>query len=354
MRVSNLSPILFKGLNGGLVTPPLQLSNDQMVLLLQNGLLAGIRFDSVNWTRQLAPQFPGIAADSTGQIYTISIRGDLTALHPDGTIAWTAPLRLPADSAEIINYSWPLALPAGVVLGSTRGELRRIGGDGKTLWEVRRGGAIMQSIAADPGLGIVVGVTHNDYGLSDSLVLLDPASGIQRWSAAVEGERIISGPAILGDLLVVGVASAGENGSRTPYAVAFTPQGKQAWRSPVPVMPRGIAGDLDGNVYVAGSGVRRDFAGGAVVSFDRSGKERWRVTLQSGVPAAPVTSKEWVYFVSRQDERTGIFTYGRDGKFSAFVPISTLPDVLPQPVITPFGQVMLGGLGDPVLLRGTE
>jgi outer membrane protein assembly factor BamB len=354
VRVSSLSPIFFKELSGGLVTPPLPVSNDQTIILLQNGLLAGVRLDSVNWTRQLGPQFPGIAADSSGQIYTVSVRGELNAIHPDGTIAWKAPLRPPGDSAAIVNYSWPLALAAGVVVGSTGGKVVRMRGDGKLLWEVMRGGAIMQSIAADPGLGIVIGVTHNDYALSDSLALLDPASGLQRWSAAVEGGRIVSGPAILGELLVVGVASAAEDGSRTPYVAAFTPQGKLAWRTPLPVMPRGLAGDLEGNVYVGGSAVRRDFAGGAVVSLDRSGKERWRVTLQSGVPAAPVVSRDWVYFVSRQDERTGVFTYGRDGKFSAFVPISTLPDVLPQPVLTPYGQVLLGGIGEPVLLRGSD
>ena len=100
--------------------------------------------------------------------------------------------------------------------------------------------------------------------------------------------------------------------------------------------------------------MRRDFAGGAVVALDSAGKQRWQVTLGSGVPAAPAISANWVYFISRQDDRTGLFTYNHEGTFSSFVPINTIPDVLPQPVITPRGQIILAGLDQPVLVRGGD
>ncbi len=69
-------------------------------------------------------------------------------------------------------------------------------------------------------------------------------------------------------------------------------------------------------------------------------------------PAPPAVSAKWIYFVSRRDGRTGLYTYGQDGSFFSFIDISVLPDVLGAAMITSYGEVTLAGLEDGVLLQG--
>ena len=203
-------------------------------------------------------------------------------------------------------------------------------------------------------IGLVVGLTHNSYDMADTLLLLDPATGTERWARPMQGGRIVAGPVIAGSLIVVGEATRGDDEHRAPFTTAFGRDGKQRWRVPLLLMPRGIAADNVGSVYVACSGAGQEANGGAIVSLDTTGKKRWDVSLESGIPAAPSLSTDWVYFVSRRDGRTGLFTYGRDGVFRNFLAINVLPDVHAQSTISSFGELILAALDQPTLLRGGE
>jgi outer membrane protein assembly factor BamB len=354
--VTSLAPIVYKKLQGSMLAPPLVYIDDALLLVTSGGVVSMMRYDSIYWSQTVGPIVPRLAADSSGLIYAVTISAELHALHPNGSPAWKISLPsqnlLPDSSTP--SYSSPLAVGEGVVIGSSTGWIGRANASGEFVWGVNRGASVIRTLAATPAVGIVAALTHNDYESSDTVVALDPATGRERWATPLKGARILEGPAIIGNLIVVGAAIRQPDGTRTPYAIALGLDGVERWRTPLVVMPRGVAGDAIGNIYLSGSGVRRDFAGGAVVSLDSAGKERWQVTLRSGVPAAPVISANWVYFISRQDDRTGLFTYNHEGIFSAFVPINTIPDVLPQPVITPRGQIVLAGLDQPVLVRGGD
>jgi outer membrane protein assembly factor BamB len=154
-------------------------------------------------------------------------------------------------------------------------------------------------------------------------------------------------------MIVIGGAERDSSGNRLPFVEAFAPSGDRLWRTPLPVMPHGISADDQGNIYVTGSGVGEDFIGGALISFDHSGKRRWQVMLESGVPAAPVVSKGWVYFVARRNDRTGLFTYDRNGTFAKFVAIDMLPDVHAQATISSDGVLLLSALELPAFLQGS-
>jgi outer membrane protein assembly factor BamB len=259
---------------------------------------------------------------------------------------------MPRDSGRFIIPSPLLALNNGVIVGNSAGRLIRYDAAGEELWGIRRGGALSDLFAADPQLGVAMAVTHNSYDLSDTLLLLDHAGGAERWARPIEGARIVEGPAIAGGLIVVGVVSVREDERREPSLVAFTHDGKLAWRTPLLLTPRGIAGDNNGNLYISCSGVGNDAMGGVMVSFDPAGKKRWEVTLESGVPAPPAVSTDWVYFVARREGRTGIFTYSRDGVFRNFLSIHLYPDVLATITISSLGEILLSGMDVATVLRG--
>lgn len=346
----------YAALPGGLLAPPLELPLGRMAIISKSDSatrLAVVYRDSVIWSYRFAADqhpMPGLAADSAGMLYTVTSRGLLKAFSPEGKHLWDQPAAVSAGD-RIVIPSPPLALNDGVLVGSSTGSLARFDRSGKRLWSVQRAASLSDPFAADPALGVALSATHNSYEQIDTLLLIDPANGAMRWSAAAGG-RIVQGPVIAGGLIVTCTATLDSNERRTPSVTAFTREGKIAWRAPLPLMPRGIAADGEGNIYISCSGAADEAVGGAMISLDSTGRRRWTKTFESGIPAPASVSADWVYFVSRREGRTGLFTYSRAGAFHDFVSIDLLPDVLAQMMITSFGELYLAGLDRPALLRG--
>jgi len=355
--ITNLRPVVFDRIDGGLLAPPLAVARDREILLAENRTIAEVMRDSLLWLYRFPEgeyPLPPVAADSAGTIYSVSTRGMLRALSTGGAERWNHPLVERPDTNAFIAYVPPLAMAEGVIVGASDGTLARYSESGEVVWRTRRGAAVGTPIAGSSAIGIVVALTHNDYSQTDTIAALDPLTGAERWSNALSGVRILTGPAIVGDLIVVGAASLQKDGRRTPLVVALTADGREAWRTPLLIMPHGLAGDPEGNVYVSGSGAGQEFAGGAVESFDHDGTSRWQATFESGIPAAVAVGEDYIYFVARRNGRTGLYTYTHDGTFNAFISISMFPDVLAQIVLSPFGDIVLAGLDRPVLLEGGD
>jgi len=356
--VASLAAMKFPALHGEMLGPPLEIQYGRQAMITRTDTmttLAVVYRDSVIWRYSFpAGEHPmaGLAADSAGVLYSISTRGTLRAFGADGKPIWEKETQKDVPADRFIIPAPLLAVSDGVIVGNSFGRIMRFTREGEKRWSVQRGGAVDAPPAADPALGLVVAVTHNDYDRPDTLLLLDPATGTQRWATPLAEGRILSGPVIAGGRIVLGGATRLPSDQRAPFAAGFGLDGRQQWRTPLPLMPRGIGTDNAGNSYIACSGTAQEGTGGALVALDTLGKKRWEVTLESGLPAAPSVSADWVYFISRREGRTGIFTYGRDGTFHSFVSINILPDVHAQTTISSFGEVILAGLDQAVLLRG--
>ncbi|MDB5034100.1 MAG: Pyrrolo-quinoline quinone [Chlorobi bacterium] len=352
-----LTPTTYKGLQGGFLTAPLELPGGRLAVVARSdgGTMLGVIYrDTLIWSYHYAADehpMPGLAADSAGVIYSVSSRGLLRAISPDGRSLWEK--AMPGD-AGIVVPALPLALANGVIVASSAGVIARYDRSGAVIWSIRRGAAVEGAFAADPVLGVAVALTHNDYDRSDTLLLLDPATGAERWARPVPGMRIVREPAIIGGHIVIGTATRRDDDRREPSVMAFTGDGRAAWRVPLLLMARGFAGDGEGNTYISCAGTGVQAVGGSMISVDSAGKKRWSVSLESGIPAPAAVGASWVYFIARRDGRTGLFTYSHDGVIRNFLPIDVLPDVVSQIMISSFGELTLAAQDEPVLLRAAS
>lgn len=354
----NLVPMEFPSLSGGFLAPPLELPGGRMALLSRSDTattLAVILRDSI-LRRYRFPQgeypFPMLAAD-TGLIYAITTRGELNAIDMEGTVRWKKPTFQGIAADRIVVPAAPLAFGDGVIAGNSAGGLMRFDRSGRQIWSVQRGASPGSFFAGDPAFGLVMGLTHNSYELTDSVSLLDPATGSARWTKPLPAGRLIYGPIIVGNLIVVGAASSDTNDLRVPYLAAFRSDGSVAWRYSLSLLPRGIAADAEGNIYASCAGTRENAMGGALVSVDSAGGKRWEVNFESGMPAPPLVSADYVYVVTRNQGRTGLFTYSRDGVYANFISIHLHPDVLATMTLSSGGEVFMAGVDQAVLLRGS-
>lgn len=354
---SDVVPVEYRGLSGGLLGPPLELPLGRMAIIARSDTmttLAVVQRDSMLWRFRFAPDehpMPGIAADSAGTLYVITTRGRLRAFSAEGKQLWEHATQ-PDTPGAIVVPSTLLALGDGVVFGNSLGRVMRYDHTGREVWRLARGASTSGTPAADPTIGIALIVSNNSYDIADTLLVLDPATGRQRWARPLNAGRVARGPAIVGNHILLGTVLRDDDDHRLPRLTAFNAQGSPAWTVPLPLLPQGIACDAEANAYVscAGAGTRQ--IGGAMASFDTNGKQRWLVTLQSGVPAAASVGKDWLYFISRRDGRTGLFTYRHDGTYYDFVSIDIVPDVHAQTMISSAGELTLAALDVPALLRG--
>lgn len=355
--VENLTVMEFPSLSGGLLAPPLELSGGRMALLARSDTattLAIILRDSVLCRYRFSQgeyPFPMLAAD-TGLVYAITTRGELHAVDMEGAVRWKKGTFQGLAADRIVVPAAPLAFGDGVVVGNSAGGLMRFDRTGRQIWNVQRGASLGSFLAGDPGLGLVAGLTHNSYELTDSVSLIDPATGSARWTKPLPEGRLIYGPIIVGNLIVVGAASRDTNELRVPYLAAFRSDGSVAWRYALSLLPRGISADAEGNIYASCAGTRENAIGGALLSMDSAGRRRWEINFESGTPAPPLVTASYVYVITRNQGRTGLFTYSRDGAYANFVSIHMHPDVLATMMLSSSGEVFMAGVDQAVLLRG--
>ncbi len=353
--VTNVVATRYDSVGAGFLGPPIATASGQLVAVAMEGQLVSIAGDSLHWIYQ-CPEgeypYPELASDSLGNIYLVATNGTVRSVSPEGQDRWS--YRMWSDSLEsrIIVPSYPLVGSRGIILGNSAGEIIASSWNGERQWSQTRGAGIVRSLAAHPEKGIVLGLSHNSYEQTDTLLLLD-YDGTEQWAFPLEGLRIVTGPVVAGDRILVGVAKRSEDGGRIPSLISISLAGSKQWQQRLIAMPTGIAADRLGNAYVSAMSAGEDFSGGAVLSYDSTGAKRWETLFESGVPAPVTLGASQLYFVSRREGQTGIFTYAHDGTFLGFFSVSTVPDIHARPILSPYGNVLFAGLQEPVLLRNS-
>jgi len=344
------------GLRGGVQGSPLEIGQRIAVLVGGEGrippTLALVQRDSTVWSvtldRNDAP-LASLAADSVGTIYTITVGGVLRAVSTEGKVLWSRETM--AGATGIAVPAPLLALADGVIAANTRGEVQRFDRTGRSLWRTSCGASLLDAPAASPAFGVVLSVTHNDYTLSDTLIALDPATGARRWTRPLSGERIVAGPVLVDEHVLVGVQRQRPSGAFAAALVALDRRGAVVWERPLRLTPRGIAAD-SGLIAVSCSGTSLDHAGGVLVGFDAAGGERWHREFESGLPSAPALTDQRLFLYALRDGRAGLYTLTRDGAIERFASMNRVPESRAAITLSAAGELLLGALELPSLVVG--
>ena len=350
-----LTELRFDSLETGFLGIPLPVNYDHVAVITGDRRLALIRYDNVVWTWQFGEEeypLPELACDDAGTIYAVTTNQHIVAVDSGGDLRWKKSLQADDTEQNFDLPTAPVSVSDGMIAGTSGGVLKKFDRSGAELWSRKFGADLMRTVSYSATVGTVCGLTHNDYALSDTLVVLNDNGSI-KWDAPLPGTRIESGPIIVGDHVVVGLAAKNEEGKYLPYLLSLDAQGKELWRASLSIPPIGLAGDDEGNVYVSGGGGSR-MGGGIVSSFSMKGEERWEITLAESIPSKPVISSEWVFFVAFRGQTLGLYTYRRGGEFAMFTPINARSDINPVPVILPYGSLVITGTDEPVFLQNAS
>lgn len=335
----------------GFLAPPLWLGGQFLALPTTDHQIVLLRSERLYRTIP-TPEgtilMPPLAADSTGRIFASSIDAELFALDTNGTLAWSSSrAAVPEESVGLPLY--PLAIGEMVLSGNSQGEVVAFSREGKELWSRSFGSKLLRTTALSPGTGILVAQTLNSYDHHDTLTMLS-FDGEVLW-ANETGGRIEAGPACSGEMVVVALSDQNEEGKYRPAVEVYhRTTGKLLWRLRLKVLPRGLAIDDEGTVYVSGGGGSR-VQGGVVAAIGADGLLRWEVELEQSAPSTIAVSSNAVCFVTRKERSIGLFSYTREGSFLKFAPIETPYGLALPPTILPTGSLVVVSRERPLILK---
>ena len=353
---SQLGEIRFDSLETGFLGTPLITSYDHLAVVTGDRRLAAIRYNTVKWTWQFEEgtyPLPELACDNAGTIYAVTTNQHLVAIDSAGKFQWEVSVQSSdTTTGRFALPTAPIAVQDGVIVGTTGGVLKKFDSSGNEAWSVQRGAGIARNVAYAPEVGLVCGVTENDYEMSDTLLAFN-ADGSVKWTVALPGMRIECGPFVVAGNVVAGIAAKDTNGRYQPFVLSLDTSGVERWRVPLKILPLGISGDGEGNIYVNSGGGSR-MGGGIVSSFDSEGTQRWEIVLPESIPSRLIVSSEWVCFVAFRNQTIGLYTYSRKGAFASFTPINILSEINPVPVILPHGSLIITAKSEPIFLQNTS
>ncbi len=337
LKTDSLSEPISEGL--GAIAPALAITSDVVYIATDHGHIVRGNVDYAQWQYKLADGevvAAAMCADDAENVYAISNGGTLVALDRQGKLRWRKTL---FPSALHITYSDLLCLPEGIGAASSSGELTLVDFEGEQQWLRSSDASPGRTFAADSAGNLLLPITHNQFGASDSLLKISVGGELQ-WSRAFDNTRIYRGPVVSGTkIIVAGMKDAG--GNRVAVLHALSTMGRMLWSREMPMTPRGIAAAEDGSIYVNGfdAGVGEPLS--TIIAYSPEGDELWREFFEVKIPVPLLVGRENLAFPGIKSNRsTGLYIIRRDGSFQEVVSLSSFPVLNLLPSVGNNGDVI--------------
>ena len=342
--------------SSGAVAAPLGLENSEIVVATQNGNVLLINTQKSLWEYFLgegAFVASGMAADKNKNVYAITNSGILHSIsYTDGSLRWSKELFSSEDSVE--RFSDLLALDDGVVVASESGRILKIDTTGIVQWERKNSLSPTPTFAADTSGNIVIPLTHNKYGVTDSLIYIDK-KGKLVWSKPFEDLRLIRGATVFEDrFYIAGIRKDVESSLSMIYGI--NSKGKIFWEKEFPVMPRYLSISSEGTLFVAGFQAGLGSSYSSVFAFDKEGELLWNIPFNGGTVAAPVLiSGDMAALVLSTNEAPGIFIIDIErGILNNEISLGEAPILYLQPTVLEDGEITFVGYHKFQIIEITE
>ncbi len=277
------------------------------------------------------------AADMNKNIYFVTLKGNIYSYSVDGTKRFE--LRFAGNISEFETFSDVLATKDGVYFASSSGRFIKINFEGKIIYEKQFGASVSRSFSADFDDNVYLGITHNVFGETDTLAMLD-SKGDLVFSKAIDFVRLIRNPVVYDDIIYIAgqYQSGGVQGS---LIACYDKTGFERWRQELPVFPRHISVNRKGDLYVCGfnTGVGEGMSG--LFAYNRAGKQLWRLYITATVSAPMIIGKKKIAIVGNTPNGAALFFLDKNnGKMIADKALNEVPPFYSVPAVMGDGSLI--------------
>ncbi|MCS6809195.1 MAG: PQQ-like beta-propeller repeat protein [Candidatus Kapabacteria bacterium] len=315
--------------------PPIPISFVASYLTLLDGSAVRFAGGRIEWQAffdSIAPGKRALAAalpctDASDNLYVLASDGGLYSIDKNGKRRWKLALFTPSSTTLYCDL---LLQPSGIVVGwsvdGTHGTLAKCSFDGTILWKRHHSLAPTRTFAADERQNLIVALSANTAGITDSLVCIAP-NGEQVWSRGIAHTRLFRTPVVAsGIILITGIRE--HQNQRDDVVYALDVNGQPRWEKVLSFTPQGIAvGTQESGtplVVVAGYRTGIGEALSVVVGLDIEAHELWRLHYDMAVIGAPMISRNNIVLIGTKGEASGAYFMNKQGVFQRVVSLSNV------------------------------
>jgi outer membrane protein assembly factor BamB len=338
--VTTTSPKAMKD-SGGCFVAPLLLSSAEWVVATKNGSILLTTKTNVSWEYKLDSGEVCISppcADQEQNLYFLTNNGKALSLNRKGGFRWKYDFK--SIDSILISYSELLITNTGIVLASSDGRIALVGKNGKLKWVRQHTLSPTKILAADNSGNIAAILTNDEFGKTDSLVLITP-EGKLKWAMGFESTRLVKYPVVTNDrIYFIGLLEKSD--MRVSKIFSLDLKGKLIFEKELSVQARFVSADLNGNVYITAynSGLGESLSG--IFKYDKAGILKWKLFYEMSIPAPVMITKEELAVLGSTPKAFGVFYMQPDGKLTKTISLSDQAVFYPQPLVGPDGSINFG------------
>jgi hypothetical protein len=341
---------------GGAIAPLLILSSKIVVFPSSEGKVVVIKdreIKSIFTLDEGSVTSAAMAADPEQNIYIIDNKGKLYSFSLTGGRNWAKNI-YEIEEDELISFSDLLALNDGIVTASSKGKIVKLSYSGKILWSKSFNMHIPKNFCANDSGYIALPLTHNIFGMRDTLVFLSPEGKIT-WSKSFSKFRLIKASVIQDNhIFFVGIEGKGEN--KKSYVICCDDNGKTIWKKKFDLMPRSISVDNNKTAYIiaysGGFGLGKPIS--MISALDSNGKVIWDKFIEVTLPCPILISEDVLAFAGTDDLASGIYFMRKNGAIENVISLSDAPPFLAYAAVTPNKNILFGTLDKTQIIRIDE
>jgi outer membrane protein assembly factor BamB len=326
----------------GSYIPPLALAANRVALTNLNGIVTVLTGKNPEWIAQLdsnAVAMSSMAADKEQNLYLIANNDVLYSFSKTGELRWKK--YFPRTGKKFIVYSDLLAQNDGIVLGSSSGLLVKLDHQGNILWEKMYSTAISRTFSANSKGELIIPLTHQSYGKTDTLLCLD-AGGNKLWSWQKNKFRILSFPVVTNEYIFI-VGTVGQSNEQINLAMALDMKGKLIWEKEINATPRFLSADDDNRIYIISYNLGLGKPITIANCFTKDGELEWEKYFETTAYSQMIIGNEYICFSGRKPTTSGVYFLEKNGEYVKTVSLSNLPDIVMKPDVKPDGVIIFAG-----------
>ncbi|PKL79908.1 MAG: hypothetical protein CVV25_06415 [Ignavibacteriae bacterium HGW-Ignavibacteriae-4] len=328
--------------SSGATCPPLLLSNEQYILSTEDGKIISTLYNEKIWEYRLdSGSFvgAGFAADVKNSVYTIDNLGKIYSLDSTGKLRFSDQLFIPTK-LEIFNT--PLALKDVIVFSSSDGNLAIIDKSGKELYKKNYNSSILDYVSAIDDENILVTLSNNQFGVTDTLVCLG-TDGTEKWRYSADGYRFVKGAISNGTNIAI---SGSLQGGEDPLSKIFylDGSGKKLWDKEITNIPRFLSMSKKGELYLVSYSSAMGQMLSGIFSYSTKGELTWKIYYEYSIPMPVYISENELMFIASNRETYGLFYLQRtDGKLKKSLEIGEVHPIIFYPEVENSGLIKFVG-----------
>ncbi|MEZ4724614.1 MAG: hypothetical protein R2863_08170 [Candidatus Kapaibacterium sp.] len=281
----------------------------------------------------------GFASDNYLNIYTIDNLGRVYSLDSSGNSRFSKQLFEPSK-LEIFNT--PLSLGNNVIFSSSDGNLSILDSLGNILYNHKYNSSILDYISAIDDENILITLSNNKFGVTDTLVCLS-SKGIEKWRFSADGFRFVKGAITNGSQISL---SGSLQGGDNPLSKIFylDRDGKLMWEKEISNIPRFLSMSEDGELYLISysSGMGQMLSG--IFAYDKKGEMIWKIYYDYSIPMPIYITKNELMFIASNRETYALFYLQRsDGVLIRSLEIGGIHPIVFYPEIEVDGSIVFAG-----------